>query len=211
MGREFLDLFDDWAKDYDASVAGLDPQYAAVFENYERILDEVVTSSNGTVLEFGVGTGNLSEKLINNGYQVIGVEPSSAMREIAAGKLSNLTLMEGDFLTFPEVPPVETIVSTYAFHHLTDREKDTAIRQFAEILPKNGKIIFGDTMFESVAAKESMIEDAKARGFVNLAEDLMREYYPTIDVLQNIFEKNHFDVTFKQENDFVWIVKANKK
>ncbi|UJL47537.1 class I SAM-dependent methyltransferase [Virgibacillus sp. NKC19-16] len=210
MGREFLGIFDEWAKDYDTSVAGLDPQYEAVFNGYERILDEVVRYSSGTVLEFGVGTGNLSEKLIQAGHQVIGVEPSSAMLEIAAEKLPELTLLEGDFLNFPDAGSIETIVSTYAFHHLTDREKDTAIRQFAEMLPENGKIVFGDTMFKSIAAKESMIENAKDKGFFELAEDLEREYYTTIDVLQNIFVKYNFDVTFKQENDFVWIVKANK-
>ncbi|MBY7143008.1 methyltransferase domain-containing protein [Virgibacillus sp. NKC19-3] len=211
MGREFLDIFDEWAKDYDTSVAGLDPQYEEVFKNYENILNEVVQHSAGTVLEFGVGTGNLTEKLLRAGHQVIGVEPSYAMREIASAKLSDLTLLEGDFITFPKVASIETIVSTYAFHHLTDHEKDTAIRQFAEILPENGKIVFGDTMFTSIAAKESMIEAAETKGFTHLAEDLRREYYPTIDVLQNIFVKHHFDVTFNQENNFVWIVKANKR
>ncbi|WP_449354125.1 class I SAM-dependent DNA methyltransferase [Virgibacillus natechei] len=210
MGREFLSIFDEWAKDYDTSVAGLDPQYAAVFKDYGRILNEVVKNSSGTVLEFGVGTGNLSEKLIQAGHQVIGVEPSAAMREIAAEKLPDLTMLEGDFITFPEVERVETIVSTYAFHHLTDHEKDIAMRQFAAILPENGKIVFGDTMFESVAARKKMIEDAKEKGFTDLAKDLEREYYPTIDVLQNIFVNHNFDVTFRQENDFVWIVEANK-
>ncbi|MYL61310.1 SAM-dependent methyltransferase, partial [Virgibacillus halodenitrificans] len=32
MGREFLNIFSEWAETYDASVSGENPQYATVFE-----------------------------------------------------------------------------------------------------------------------------------------------------------------------------------
>lgn len=210
MGREFLDLFEEWAETYDATVTGVDPQYRAVFANYNEILNEVASASGGTVLEFGVGTGNLTEKLLDSGYEVIGIEPSQAMREIALEKFPELPLLEGDFLTFPEIKSADTIVSTYAFHHLTDSEKEIAVRQFSRILSSNGKVVFGDTMFESVAVKDKIIKQAYDKGFTNLAEDLEREYYPTLDVMRNIFTTHNYDVTFKQMNEFVWLVTAKK-
>src|SRR5699024_12828718 len=101
-------------------------------------------------------------------------------------------------MTCPESPlPIETIVSTYAFQHLTDLEKETAVKHFGEILPINGRIIFADTVFENEIAKEAAIVRAKDKGFTNLAEDLKREYYKTIDVLKNIFVMHYFDVTCK--------------
>lgn len=214
MGREFLKLFDDWAKTYDASVSGFDPQYRAVFKNYEGILNEVVKncSCGGVTIEFGVGTGNLSKQLMQAEHDVIGIEPSKAMLEIAREKLPELKLMEGDFITFPKLPSlVDNIVSTYAFHHLTDDEKGIAIKHFVKILSANGKVVFGDTMFKSEADKKLIIKEAKDKGFTALAEDLQREYYPTIDVVRNIFHINNFDVMFKQMNDFVWIVVAKLK
>ncbi|CDO02778.1 putative methyltransferase [Oceanobacillus picturae] len=211
MGREFLDIFTDWADTYDDSVAGDDPQYAAVFANYDDILTEVVRHASGTVVEFGVGTGNLAAKLLEKGSEVVGVEPSNEMRSIAAAKLPELTVQEGDFLDYPSLPAdVETIVSTYAFHHLTDEEKDLAIKQFSGLLPTEGKIIFGDTIFQSVAHKQKAIDDARKKGFTDLAEDLEREYYTTIPVIQTIFNTHKFDVTFKQMNDFVWLIKAER-
>ncbi|RIU90623.1 class I SAM-dependent DNA methyltransferase [Oceanobacillus picturae] len=211
MGREFLDIFTDWADTYDDSVAGDDPQYAAVFANYDDILTEVVRHASGTVVEFGVGTGNLAAKLLEKGSEVVGVEPSNEMRSIAAAKLPELTVQEGDFLDYPSLPAdVETIVSTYAFHHLTDEEKDLAIKQFSGLLPTEGKIIFGDTIFQSEAHKQKAIDDAKKKGFTDLAEDLEREYYTTIPVIQTIFNTHKFDVTFKQMNDFVWLIKAER-
>ena len=212
MSREFLDIFENWASDYDQSVAGLDPEYAAVFENYDQILNEVARLVVGKVMEFGVGTGNLSKKLREKGHQVIGIEPSKPMRDIAKKKFPQLELLDGDFLDFPEDnAPVDTIVSTYAFHHVKDEDKEEAIKKAKEVLTGNGKIIIGDTMFESVKMKQATIRQAEQRGYVNLAEDLRREYYPTLRVITSALENNDFDVTFKQMNHFVWIAIAEFK
>ena len=210
MGREFLDLFEEWAETYDDTVMGVDPQYRAVFANYNDILNEVANASNGAVLEFGVGTGNLTKKLLEAGHDVIGIEPSEAMREIALEKFPDLTLLEGDFITFPEVKSADSIVSTYAFHHLTDSEKEIAVGNFSVILPPGGKIVFGDTMFESEAVKKKFIKQACDKEYLNLAEDLKREYYPTRDTMERIFAIHNFDVTFKQMNEFVWVVTGTK-
>lgn len=212
MGREFIDLFEGWAETYDDSVAGLDPQYEAVFAKYDIILNEVAEHSAGTVLEFGVGTGNLSKKLLEKGHEVIGIEPSQAMRELATKKIPELQVSDGDFIDFPKIAgSVETVVSSYAFHHLTYAEKNQAIEQFASMLPKHGKIVFADTMFENDEVKKQIINDAEEKGFTELVEDLNREYYPTVGELQQIFTANNFQTTFKQMNDFVWIVIASKK
>lgn len=213
MGREFLHIFDGWADSYDDSVAGQDVQYAKVFENYEGILQAVVEQANpGAVLEFGVGTGNLTDKFLQAGYEVIGIEPSNAMRKVAAEKLPDLTLYEGDFLDYPEIEnQVDTIVSTFAFHHLTDSEKEAAIKKFADLLAKNGKVVFGDTMFTSDLHRMTVIKEAKEKGFFDLAADLDREYYPNIDLLRNIFTLHGFDVTFRQMNEFAWLIVATKK
>ncbi|WP_010650174.1 class I SAM-dependent methyltransferase [Oceanobacillus massiliensis] len=212
MGREFIDLFEEWAIDYDKSVVGEDPQYREVFSNYEQILDAVVGESSGTVAEFGVGTGNLTIKLLKAGHNVFAIEPSKAMREIAKKKIPSLSIIDGDFLDYPTfAEQIDTIVSTYAFHHLTDNEKKTAINKFAALLPSTGKIIFADTMFRTVKDKQKKIAEAIRKSHHDLADDLQREYYPTIDTMKNTFETSNFDVSFRQMNDFVWIIIASKK
>ncbi|RYG72887.1 class I SAM-dependent methyltransferase [Lentibacillus lipolyticus] len=212
MGREFLGLFDEWADLYDDSVAGADIQYKDVFKNYDTILAEVTEYSFGSILEFGVGTGNLTKKLLESGYQVIGIEPSAAMREKAAAKLPSLSLFEGDFLHFPTPSePVHTIVSSFAFHHLTDSEKKHAVNEYAKLLQSKGKIVFADTVFETEQHKELAINKAREQGFSDLAEDLQREYYTTIPKMEQIFTTNGFQVTFDQMNDFVWLIVAVKK
>lgn len=212
MGLEFLDVFEKWADHYDTTVNGNDLEYKEVFEKYDELLTEVANKSHGIVLEFGVGTGNLTKKLVDNGNQVIGIEPSKPMRDIALGKLpKEVIILEGDFLNFPKpVKEVDTIVSTYAFHHLTDEEKKQAIFLYRNYLSDNGKIVFADTVFENKAAHEEMIESAKKQGFNHLAEDLQTEYYPTISTLKACFEENGFKVEFNRWNKYAWVIEATK-
>lgn len=211
MGREFIDTFERWADHYDRSVHGESPEYREVFRDYDLILDEVAKQAEGTVLEFGVGTGNLSAKLLNSGLTVFGVEPSEKMRAKAHDKLPDLKLSDGDFLDFPETDqPVDTIVSSYAFHHLTDEEKGDAITKYNRLLPVHGKIVFADTLFENDVAKRQLWRWASVHGFANLLKDLQTEYYSLVPDLDRMLRYRHFVPHFRQLNKFVWLIIAEK-
>ncbi|WLR51379.1 class I SAM-dependent methyltransferase [Bacillus tianshenii] len=212
MGREFIGLFDEWAKSYDEAVVGHDLEYKDVFINYDKILEETAEATFGHVIEFGLGTGNLTEKLITKGRSVYGVEPSAEMRTIATKKLNDVTIVDGDFLNFPAPKePVDSITSTYAFHHLTDEEKDRAIQTYSHMLPTGGVIAFADTIFQDEEAKQAMISKSEQQGFLNLAQDLRTEYYTTIEFFEQTFEKHDFSVSFKRINDFVFLMTAVKR
>ncbi|MGN1386788.1 MAG: class I SAM-dependent methyltransferase [Bacillus sp. (in: firmicutes)] len=212
MGREFLHVFEEWADEYDDCVAGNDPEYVDVFRGYNRILQEVADFCSGKVLEFGPGTGNLTEKLLSKGLSVTAIEPSATMRRIAEEKIksSHVTFLDGDFFQFPADKAIETIVSTYAFHHLNAQEKAQAVKQYGKMLQIDGKIVFADTMFISENAHNEAIKEAESKGFRRLADDLRTEYYPTVPFMEKIFKENGFDVTLKRMNSFVWMVNAVK-
>ncbi len=211
MGREFLDLFDRWASTYDETVHGGDKEYVEVFSGYDQILQSVAERTAGTVLEFGVGTGNLTAKLVALGRPVIGVEPSSEMRKLAQRRLVNVPIHDGDFLHF-EVPiqQVDSIVSTYAFHHLTDDEKRMAALRFNSLLSIRGKVVFADTVFVDQDAKEKAIRKAQIEQRFNLAQDLATEYYTTIPEMKRIFQEAGFEIEFAQCNAYVWRWEATK-
>ncbi|AND38101.1 class I SAM-dependent DNA methyltransferase [Cytobacillus oceanisediminis] len=210
MGREFVDLFDHWADSYDQAVTGKDLEYQEVFLNYEHILNEVADLVNGNVVEFGTGTGNLTQRLLEKGCSVVGVEPSAAMRKIASNKMPHLTLLDGDFLNFQLIGPIDAFVSSYAFHHLEDSEKANAITKYSALLSTGGKVVFADTVFGSEDEKQTFIKEAKNKHFLSLAQDLETEYYTTIPILESMFQSNGFSVRFKQLNRFVWLMEAEK-
>ncbi len=212
MGREFIDIFDEWIHSYDASVAGEDPEYRDVFESYDDILNTVASKVVGTILEFGTGTGNLTGKLLDAGHQVIGIEPNTAMRRITAERFPSIEVIDGDLVDFETGSmSIDSIASSYVFHHLTDEEKGIALKKYAQLLPTNGKIVFADTAFIMEEAKHAQIDKERARNFHNVADDLEREYYTTLPVLKKLFNEAGFDVRFEQLNDFVWLMDATKQ
>lgn len=207
MNLPFMDIFKDWAKDYDTAVGGHDEQYHEVFVGYDQMLDDVALHVEGTVLEFGVGTGNLSARILK-GHPLIAIEPSPEMRQIAIEKLGIL-VEHGDFIRYPKFSHVDTVVSSYAFHHLTDSEKETAIGQYVRDWG-HPKFVLLDTMFESPHARQEIIDWATAQGYSDLVEDLNREYYPYTTTIRTMLEANGYNVTMTQKNKFVWLVVATK-
>lgn len=213
MGREFLTIFSDWATSYDATVSGNDPEYKEVFENYDELLTKIAYLSGDTILEFGSGTGNLTEKFLTMRKTVYPVEPSTEMIAIAKAKqiLKDQEFIEGDLEVFP-LPnePIDTVASSFVFHHLTEMEKEKVIRMYSDILPVSGKVIIGDTMFLSFESFKAILNDAYETGKLELAEDLEREYYPLISDLENYFRRAGFKTQFIQMNKFAWILEATK-
>ncbi|WP_456271399.1 class I SAM-dependent methyltransferase [Bacillus sp. AK031] len=214
MSREFVDLFNHWAETYDHTVSEEgDVEYREVFDKYDEILQSVVSKSTGpNILEFGVGTGNLTRKLVNRGFTVYGIEPSEEMLKIGQLKVPEAKIKDGDFLNFPMPDEqITSIVSSYAFHHLIDEDKERAIKKYSAILPKGGVIVFADTVFKDKAAKREIMERAVASYYNNLVDDLNSEHYTYLDTLEGICNRHGFSVEFIQKNKYVWIMAATKK
>lgn len=209
----FNSLFDDWADKYDETVYMKDGQYEEVFKNYTEILNETVKHiakyQGATVLDIGAGTGNLTTVAAKAGYNTIGIEPNSKMRDIATEKYPSISFLSGTFLSLSiDDNSVDAIINSYAFHHLTDSEKKDSIKILKSKLRNNGTIIITDTMYDSIKSKEFIIKDAYNKKFTALVHDLETEFYTTHEILTEIFESEGFTVSYQQMNKFVWILTA---
>lgn len=211
---DFNELFDNWAGNYDETVYGSNNEYSEVFEKYDRILKNIIgyisDKRNGTILEIGVGTGNLTELLYKSGFRVIGVEPSKKMRKIAQKKLPQIDIMDGHFLEIPIDNKVDAIVTSYAFHHLRYRDKKKALKYLDSFLRDNGKIVIADTMFESVEYKKDLLENVQSMKALNLLNDLNTEYYEYLDDVCSIFKNLNYTFETRKMNKYVWIISAKK-
>ena len=211
MGREFVEIFDEWVHTYDESVNGNYREYEDVFFKYNEILQAVADAAIGPVIEFGVGTGNLTEKLLGRSLEVMGVEPNHSMRQVTKQKLPSVAVVDGDFLEFATPISPQSFVSSYAFHHLTDVEKAQAFQLYAGKLPAGGKVIFADTVFDAEQSKKDMIEFEQARGHVNLVEDLKREHYTTVPKIEELITQAGFSVKLTKMNTYVYLIEATKR
>jgi len=211
--HDFTELFDAWAPVYDETVHDGEGEYGEVFAGYDRILEEVVRqipAGMRDVLEFGVGTGNLSQKLAAAGFRVIGIEPSEQMRQQTLAKRLPIDLRDGHFLDIPlaDHERVDAIVSTYAFHHLTLAEKKQALQHMKRLLRPNGAIVFADTCYEDEADKAAIFARVREQKRENLLRDLETEFYELHEDLRQAFAEAGFTVSFSRMNRYVWLMLA---
>lgn len=150
--------FDLWADGYDRIVELGETSKKYPFAAYKDVLNDVYrlikrTNSNCSILDVGFGTGALTKKLYDDGYWVTGIDFSKKMIEIARAKMPDAELFQCDFSNgLPQEimrMKFDFIISTYAIHHLDDKQKIMIISQMIEILNSNGWIVFGDVLTET--------------------------------------------------------------
>ena len=184
--------FSNWSRTYDEYVKK-DIGRLKIYINYERILDTVyeramdIDISNAKFLEIGVGTGNLAGRFLNKGYNIIGIDQSRDMLNVAKEKFPNLKLRLGEFLKIPfDNKTFDVIVSTYSFHHLNIEEKIIAIAEMLRVLKDGGRIIIGDLMFENEEERHRVYDELTQEQI----EEVEDEYYSNIDLLREEFDKH---------------------
>lgn len=156
-------LFDTWARHYDASLASTDGDFP--FDGYERILDEVVTLAEVRpgmrILDLGIGTGNLAQRFVQQGCEIWGVDFSAEMLAKARVKLPQVHLVQANLLVdWPDDihPPFDRIVSAYVLHEFTLEAKIDVLRRATQYLAPGGVILIADIAFPSVAIREAAMQ-----------------------------------------------------
>ncbi len=207
--------FDGWANTYDEDIRKASGTDDWMFGSYDRVLDRVVdyceldSNEYSTVLDIGVGTGNLAGRFFERGLQVTGIDPSGEMRGICAKKFPQIRIMEGDFLNIL-LPPgsADIIVSAYAFHHLTPEQKEESIPLMRGVLRPQGRIVIADLMFRNESEKQKIKQALLESGNNETVEEIEDEYFGHFDDLENAFGKEGFRFQGGQLTESIWIFRA---
>lgn len=210
----FNALFDDYAEKYDEIVTIQDGDLKDIYSNYNEILNETVRHiskfENAKVIDIGSGTGNLTAAADKAGYDVIGIEPNLKTRTKAIEKYPDLKFESGTFLSLPiDDNSLDAIISTYAFHSLTDEEKIEAIEGFKNKLKDNGTIVIADVSFPDEKIRKEGIDELEKDNNKALVNELKGEYPVIQDKIKEKFESLGFTVSFQQLNKYVWILTAD--
>lgn len=186
--------FDIWADEYDRTVDDCKVAGEYPFAGYDEVLEEIyqaVQSKEGArILDIGFGTGVLTKRLYDDGYEIYGVDFSEKMIEIAKEKMPEARLLRSDFSKgLPqELKRIQFdyIISTYAIHHLTDQEKASFISQLLNSLNDDGIIFIGDVSFKTREELIACREENKERWDteeIYLVLDELKQSLPTCNMI----------------------------
>jgi SAM-dependent methyltransferase len=168
--------YQEWSATYDQPL-----RLFPIEEPPMRALIE--TLPPGTVLDAACGTGRYAAMLADRGHEVIGVDQSGAMLDIARKKVPSADFREGDLTALP-LPgrSVDAAVCALSLVHVPDVA--SALREFARVLRPGGRLVISDVhpflvmlgwQAQFPAQDRGNGEDAR-RGFMRLHCHLASEY-----------------------------------
>jgi putative AdoMet-dependent methyltransferase len=177
--------FDNWAKNYDNDVMESKQAETYPFAGYDHVLDTiarlVLAEKSGKILDLGAGSGMLSSRFYDAGWEVTAVDFSEEMLKQARERMPEASFLIADFAkALPkdlEGQKFDFIVMTYAFHHIDAEKQAHFLRSLLPFLTENGKILLGDISFET---KEDL-EKVKLQSGEGWDDE---EFYPIIEELR---------------------------
>ncbi|MGH9883336.1 MAG: class I SAM-dependent methyltransferase, partial [Pyrinomonadaceae bacterium] len=130
-------------------------------------------------IDLGIGTGYFTERFLNHfpNSRVLGIDGAQAMIELAKARLislaSRVQFVTGDFRKLQELAPgagtVDVVFSAYALHHLSRRDKETVLRQVAQLLVPGGWFVNADLIVADSPELERRLQQIRVAGIVERA------------------------------------------
>ncbi|WP_174615060.1 MerR family transcriptional regulator [Virgibacillus ihumii] len=206
--------FDKQADGYDQNIKMAGYRFN-VHQDYEKALskaaDMVRLENNDICADIGVGTGNLGARFLHQGVNVIGIDQSEGMLKVCREKHPDIETRKGHFLALPLMDQqANSVVSSYALHHLPDSEKLLALEEMSRVLTDNGQICIVDLMFQDEAHRSQVINRFRVERNTEAIYAIDDEFYADQSKLTNWLEENDFSVKTHRFNDILSMIYAVK-
>ena len=126
----------EWdAKGYAADF-GFVPAYGTA------VADLLDAPAGSRVLDLGCGNGSLTAELASREYDVVGLDASEAMLDLARSAHPDLRFIRGDATSFELEEPVDAVFSNAVLHWIDAERQPEALAHVAEALKPGGQFVF---------------------------------------------------------------------
>jgi ubiquinone/menaquinone biosynthesis C-methylase UbiE len=168
-------------------------EYRDPFNN-EAELNELMrlVEPGGHILDAGCGSGVVARVLVDNGFQVTGIDISKRMLELAQQRVPKATFEVGDMTALHfEYGSFDGIVSTYAVFHIPRAKHLSLFLDFHRILKKGGALLF------SIGSKETDGTDGIWEWEEFQSVPMFWSYYPPSKTVE-LLESADFQIVFSR-------------
>jgi len=175
-----------------------------------RVLDVLAIKQGDTVIDFGSGTGTFAIEAARRGARVHAIDVSQTMLARAKSKadqegVPGIEFRNAGFLTYEHpASSVDSIVTTFAFHHLPDFWKGVSLKRIYRMLKAGGHFYIHDVIIAETDSLENIalfIDQQKEAGGDFLSEDAeghFRDEYSTYDwVMDGLLSRAGFSIISK--------------
>ena len=133
-----MEYFDRIAERYDSWYRTKTGSY--VDRTEKRLVFSLLTKKSGKALDLGCGTGNYTLELARRGFDVVGIDASVRMVEMARKKGANCTVGDAYSIPFPD-GSFDLVMSITMFEFIHDPEK--VLGEIHRVLKPGGEVIIG--------------------------------------------------------------------
>jgi putative AdoMet-dependent methyltransferase len=206
-------IYDDLAKKFDYLVAEDIENFRFPYSEHNLVHDiiaEYIMDTNDTnkkkVLDIGIGTASLYEKINPSHIELTGIDNCEAMIEIAKLRVPEANIINHNLkkgLPYDlEDEKFDFIVVSYVFMHFDFEFILYFIDLFRNHLAPFGKLLIGDVMFYSQEKKENFIKD-------HLQDNHLDLYYHVYEDILDRIEDN-YDLSFMEINQYTGLIIVEK-
>lgn len=190
--------FNETAEDYNNSSDG-----KFVEPMYETIVDEIHKSNGGKILDVGCGNGNLFTFLLDEKFELFGVDFSENMIAEAnskCGDRASFSVADAEKLPFDD-NTFDILVCNASFHHYT--HPNDVLMEMNRVLKYGGKLLIGDPYVPGLV-----------RPFVNVLtkfSDKGDYHFYGFNEMKKLFTENEFNpVSFRRTGNHTAFYIAQK-
>jgi len=149
----------DWAATYDDPKNGL---FSLDTPVVGEILNSLGDGKGHMALDAACGTGRLTSLLLEREYDVVGIDASPEMLDVARTRFPEIDWREADLHALPlEDSSADVVLTGLALAHLSSLEPVFA--EFARVLRRGGHLVISDTHYE-VILRGSIVKSAGPNG-----------------------------------------------
>ncbi|WP_461214837.1 class I SAM-dependent methyltransferase [Lacticaseibacillus sp. GG6-2] len=170
-----------------------DEQHDFVFKYGESLLADM-PEAPGRVLDIGCGTGELSQELVDAGFDVVGVDQSEAMVDVAAARYPAVDFVVADILNYGGKPAqYDVLFSNACFHWI--RAQDRLANVMHRLLRPNGVLVAEFGAEGNIKQIQAAFAAALAKRGVSYSSPF---YFPSEDQYRDLLTRHGFsDVQLK--------------